>query len=404
MAGWVDVLNVILLAVAAGAVLWGMRQRAIYRRVGVGLQALKEGKWPGPLRSNPDDIEPVLTAFDELANQLRQNETTAGPRDNVDLGPVLGQLCEALRPPLTAIHGYVLILERELGQTASPMERDCLVSLRAHAHGLLRLIEGSTDASELRRGLSLLPQELTSRQASPAPAALLVDEEGPWTRDLADALRGEGYRVAPASSVESAVVIAQAIAPRAILVNVSLADGQGWAAIAQLARTPGTAGARYVLYARESADQAGRYWAPGDLWVWPDERAATLFAGGWIGQADGVRFSLHGASQVALEIARVLADAGMAVVIDAPEPALAIDPCVTLLVLRMTPEEPEGIELDQILILPESTALREGGTLTEAFKESAWFRTYPDEELRARIVKRLCDSLGASAGKVAANA
>jgi CheY-like chemotaxis protein len=72
------------------------------------------------------------------------------------------------------------------------------------------------------------------------PFSVLVVDDDPVFRDLArDVLAAEGLEVvAEAESVEAALLIAQALRPHAVLVDIELPDGDGLALAHRLSALP----------------------------------------------------------------------------------------------------------------------------------------------------------------------
>ena len=392
---WSDILNLVLLATALAAVLWGVRQRAVYRRVEEALRGLRDGRRPAPLQRSPADSEPVLQAFDRFLETYSPPSAERPSTAETEMGQVLSRLCQALKPPLTAIQNYANSLSPDSIGPAAPPQQESVQNLRLHVNGLLRLIESSATLSELRQGLSGFQRQMTAPPAAPpateAPIVLLVDDEGAWSQELARATAEGGWKLLTAPGVDAVRTMAASMHPQAAFVNAGRGDGFGWRSLAALRRGPAKASPPVVLYGLDEKAGLGRAWAPTDVWLWPLSQDLASFAGRWRDGGAPARFSLHGDPELTAAAAEALRSAGVEATVEAAEPVVVLDPCCTLLILRDAPQEEEVAELGQILIVDEAKIQSSADALAREFNESRWLRWMEVERLRSDMVERLYD-------------
>ena len=310
---WLTIVIVLLAGTTTGSLLWGLRRQALLRRLQGGINTLSLGGEPLPLQRSTEDTESILVAFDQLAAQIaheRQHEEVANRGREMEV--VLERLIAMLRQPLVAIQSYVTLIKQAPEIPASGDTFDLVQKLHTQITGLLRLFEASTNVSQLRDALSGLEREIAGiMPGRPSRSLLLVDEENAWTLRLVNLLRSLRFQVLLAPGSDAAAIMARVIQPLAIIANVGRADGLGWRSLPTLCRDRRSLQPPILLYRIAPDGHHGSLWSPQDIWFWPlpnndDSRIVRQRV-----QSDNNRYSLHGELELASEVSRWLASAGI---------------------------------------------------------------------------------------------
>lgn len=369
----------LLVGITLGAILWGLRQWAITRRVRAVLEAIRLGRQPSPARRGPEDHEPVLAAMDAVVDQfLLRREPQPVPTS--ELAPIMDGLCQTLAGPLRAIGHSIDELARQT--FAQDEQRVRLQSLRGHVDGLLRLLEAPRDLSALRDELSGLRRRLEGMAQSELPECLLVDEESDWSVELKRSGDVAGWRVRVAAGQDALDAFLQS-GPRLLLANATWDEGKTWRLLAE---SPAVAEVPLVLF--ERADGKVRYWEPSGVWFWPDERGIERFRTKWAEFPPSAQANLLGDPTLIGEIGQALLAVDILPISDSAEPAIVLDHCVTLLALADPQPETGGTELAQILFVPRDRAIHHSGTIARSFADSAWLRPVEESSFRDWVSER----------------
>lgn len=386
-----DILNLVLAALAVGCLLWALRQRAVLRRVQRGLVALRDGRSDLRLQQGPEDSEPILKAFDHLAQELssRIHDSTASSSGN--LSSVLNGLCAAFRPPLVAIQSYVSLLAQDESIRKSPQQQDCIHKLRLQINGLLRLLESPSDLSALRQGLSGLRRQIATLQPVQTSSALvLVDEDGPASQALAQRLEESDCRVLVAPGADAALIMTRAVLPKAILINGSWSVGLGWRLLSQLKRLPQVGSIPIWLYEWNVESRTAALVAPVDIWLWPAEGTEDALVDDWKAQGKRLRFSIHGNAELAPKVESLLLSHGLTITQSPDLRAPVLQQCCTLVVHR-NGDSPagQGATPEFVLVAPETVLATAAGELAASFAQLAKLRLVEPEEFQKELVGRL---------------
>lgn len=122
---------------------------------------------------------------------------------------------------------------------------------------------------------------------SDLPLVLVVDDSALVAEALGVLLEATGYRVAAAGSVAEAVAAARVERPAAMLLDLTLPDGDGLAALRALDATGDAPGVTFALTGYDDPDTRARCLAAGcrDVLVKPVRAAALVAALGGAGVA-----------------------------------------------------------------------------------------------------------------------
>lgn len=376
-------LEMVLAALVVGIGIWGARQYLLLRRVRDGLVALRQGRADFRARRAPEDREPVLEAFDGLAEQLSvRDRQAAAASASSDLGQVLHRLCLALRPPLVAIQGYAALLKQDSAIGRDPVQMDCLRHLNLQVDGLVRLLESSADLSELRHGLSGLRRDImTQVPVASGRTTLLIDQEGGRSAEIARLLSDLGIKVLVAPGADAATIMAQAVRPILVLINATRPDGLGWRALGSLKRTTETRAIPVWLYGLDLEARTGQLWAPQEVWLWPGDSDTLAALSSWSPERAPIGFL--GDPELGAEVERV---ASIRLVPSAPVGAVPVlERCLTLLGMDQ-PEEAPGPRY--ALVIPEAALADRGADLVHTFQKSVQACPVDLESLGRELVER----------------
>lgn len=387
MNGWTAILNVVLGAAALACLLWGLRQRALLRRVHAGLLALRSRQFEHRVGGGADDNEPILGAFDQLAFELEADAATREPQSNVtNLQSVLGKLCEALRQPLLAIQMHVDQIGKDALQS-SDVASERMRLLRQQVGGLLRLLETSQDISDLQRGLSGLRREQPAAAVTvSAPAILILDEIGAASDRIQAVLTAQNWTSYVAPGLDAARVMARALAPSVLLVHARNPKGLGWRALAELDRHAMLVTSTVWLLGYESDQQTGQFWTPSGVWFWPtvaEEKRLTA----WRDKLPHVQLAISGDGALSGQIVDRLAQIGTHVLIGGGAHVPVFDGCATLALVRES-GAPASTS-DYVLVVPAETAVNHPQELALACDRQADRWTMDWGRLIEQLVQRL---------------
>lgn len=368
MVQWLVVVVVVLAGLCVFTLLWALRRQAVLRRLHMGIWTLLQSKDPAPLQRSPEDSERILASFDQLAAMIadQRRESQREPRP-AEMEVVLERMIAVLRQPLVAIQSYASLLSQAPDLPPSGDTRDLVHTLTFQINGLMRLVESSTDVSQLREGLE---RELAiGSPGKPTPVALVIDDENPWARRVTEVLRPLRLQVLVAPGTDAALIMARAIRPRALLVNVGRPDGLGWKTLTVLKREHALLHAFIVMYRIAGDGRRGALWVPHDVWFWPlPNNDDSLIVRNAI-KSDNIRYALHGDWEVASDVSRWLASAGIVVEPTEGPPPLLIDGCVTLVLADSSGASPEGDSF--VLIVPHRMVADDVGRLIRSVERQS---------------------------------
>jgi CheY-like chemotaxis protein len=384
---WLSILLVILAGLTAGTLLWGIRRHSIVKRLQEGIDALSQGRTPPVLQRSPEDLEHVLGAFDQLATQiLEERKTNSLAERSRDMEVVLERLVSMMRHPLVAAQSYASLVKQAPEIPPTGDTHELVQRLYHQVSGLVRLFEVSTNASELRAAISGLERDIVGGaiDVKPTRTALIVDDENTWSRQLVEALRPLRLQVLLAPGADAAVIMARAVRPRAIVVNVGRSDGLGWRALAPLRRERSLATVPVILYSLQSDQQQGWIAPVNDVWFWPllnnDDGRIVRHAirnTAW-------HYTLHGEAELATELSRWLAVAGM--VTEPPnQPGIFELPgCVTLRI-----SDANNAPIESILVVPQRILPQQVAPLTDEIARCTLRSPLKADQLQESLVQRL---------------
>lgn len=360
------VIVIVLSGITTTSILWGLRRQAILRRLHRGIAVLSQGREPELLRRHPEDDEAVLAAFDQLSAQVTTERRIDAAEDRGrDFEVVLQRLIAMLRQPLIAIQSYAVLVRQAPEIPTAGDTHDLVQKLNFQITGLLRLFEASTDVSKLRAAISGLERDIAGvSTGQPTRTVLVIDEEGPWSKHIADTLRVLRLHVLDAPGADAVAIMVRAIPPRAIIVNASRPDGLGWRSLQILRRERRLLSVPILLYRVAPGGELASLWAPQDIWFWPlpnndDSRIVRQRV-----RSDNLRYSLHGNLELATEVSRWLGSAGIPIEPMDRDSDLVLDGCVTL---SMHPAEPSpGVGSEFVLIVPSRMVTTELDRLTRS--------------------------------------
>lgn len=113
----------------------------------------------------------------------------------------------------------------------------------------------------------------------PAPLVLVVDDSALVTEALGVLLDAVGYRTAAAGNVGEAVDAARTLCPAAMLLDLTLPDGDGLDVLAALAATGAVLPATLALTGHDDPDTVARCLAAGCLTVLVKPVRAAVLVG-----------------------------------------------------------------------------------------------------------------------------
>lgn len=352
---WINILNVLLIGVAAVAIIRAIRLHAVLQRVQSGLQALRHDRGTR-LRQGPEDTESILLEFDSFAEYLQQQARNAIPSSNGQPSHwrnVVAQLSDVLKPSLIAMKSYVALLEHD--QAIDPAVRQEYVSkLHTQIDALLLLLEERSTLSELRRGLSGLRREM----AEPRPSVLIVDADAQAANRLLDTVPNSVGRVAVPPDADAAGVIAFATHPSLILINAG--DARGWSALASLLRVTAT-DTKIWLYCL--ADEGGSLLQPLRIQILPGRLSIPKE---W---SAGVTVSVQGSEPFSQRVADAARTAGLIV---EPVDNLHVPLLAECCTIARTANADAKVEY--MLIVPAEVLNSEPEKLAASMRESAAFQ------------------------------
>lgn len=380
----------VLLSILAGVAmltsLIALRRAAILRRLHAAILTLLKGGEASAVQRSIEDAEPILADFDQLAAVVaEQRRELESPSAAGDMEVVLERMIAVLRQPLVAIQSYAALLTQAPDVPASGDTHDLIRKLASQANGLLRLVESSTDMSQLREGLE---RELAMvLPGKPTPVVLVIDEESPWTQAVTEALRPRRLQVLVAPGTDAALIMARAVRPRAVLVNIGRRDGLGWKTLPGLKLDRGLVHAPVFAYRLSPDHKHGAMWNPSDVWFWPvpnndDSRIVRNSI-----KSDNLRYSLHGEIELASEVSRWLAAGGILIEPTDHPPPFLIDGCATLVLSDAAGSTPE--EEAFVLIVPQRLIPGEVERLIHSVERQAEKSTRDLADLERMLLERL---------------
>ena len=389
MDGWTDVLNTILAVATLASALWALRQRAVLRRLESGLTALFQGRYTARTTRSPEDREPVLKAFDRLAEDLQsRHESAIDTPSPTQMGPLLERLCTALRSPLVAIQSYATLLRQQQAERSTALQGEYLNKLLGQVNGLLRLLEAPTNLSELRHELSGLQRQIHPPESSLiSTTVLLVDEENPSTTAMIDHLGNAGWTALVAPGADAALVMARAVAPRAILINGAHPDGLGWKVLGQLKGHEETRGICAWLYSFDTQASTGVLWTPLTIQLWPPGNSEHPLALEGCDPGES-RVSVVGDPDVGHQISQALLEQGHILQPTAGQSLPVLEGCCTLVI--QTAGQPVPLFA---LVVPCTMIQEDPAGLAHRFRTS----TGNDMAAIAAVYEQLCRGLASMA-------
>lgn len=378
---WINLVNVLLIGVAAGAIVWALRQQALLQRVFAGLKSLRQGKRSIRLRQTAEDTEPILQEFDALAEWLQQTEHLLVPTDSEQKSQwqiVLGQVGQAIRPTLVTIKSHLALLAQNGNPQSIEISKEHLRQIQTQVDGLLRLLEAPATLSELRHGVNGLRRDLGASVPVSPDTVLIIDEDVMVSTVFAGPIKQAGGKVLNAADADSAGVMALAVGPILVMVNVTTGDGQGWKALPALLHSSDLFQSPIWLYSLDSTG-AGQLCTPAGIWLWPSNNVQRLISNSWDRLPQSI--SIFGDESLAMELKHSLAEAGVEVVIGESAHTPTLPYCCTLAT------EPENGDVsDYVLVVPADRIDTDASELAQAFQLTHFDQARGIEHMLTTIV------------------
>jgi CheY-like chemotaxis protein len=162
-----------------------------------------------------------------------------------------------LRQPLAAMQMWLDLLTERLRGKLGEQEERYLAKVRAEMLRMAALLASSGNAPASAPGADAPAPEAAPSVAILAGVSLLVVEDDAMTAEaLQLALEGEGASVVVADTVAAALASFASSPPRAVLSDLKLSDGDGFALIGEIRRLDAEAGRKTAAIAVTGFDSA----------------------------------------------------------------------------------------------------------------------------------------------------
>jgi len=185
-----------------------------------------------------------------------------GAADDASPLAVARKLIHDLRQPLAALQMWLDLLDGALRDQVGEKEQRYLGKIRTEIGRMTAMLEHSSSAA----AAAAAPAASPPTPAAPAAAGpseqrnecglrlggaplLVVEDDEVTAEALQLALESEGASVAVAASIADALALFEAARPLAVLSDLSLADGDGYALAAEIRQRDAACGASTVLIA-----------------------------------------------------------------------------------------------------------------------------------------------------------